>query len=98
MNQPSLSEEPTTPRNWKAVYTVVERGPRKFWLRIGTAFVNKDQSLNVRLDASPTNGLLHIRESEPRELFDRREERAALGGAVSNVMGPLGASAIGGVR
>jgi len=53
-------------RTWKAVYTIVERGPeKKYWVRIGTAFTNRDQSLNVRLDASPVNGQLHIRDAEP---------------------------------
>jgi len=33
------------------------------WVRIGTAFVNKDESLNVWLDALPIDGKLHCRES-----------------------------------
>jgi len=53
-------------RTWKAVYTIVERGPeKKYWVRIGTAFVNRDHSINVKLDASPTNGQLHIRDADP---------------------------------
>ncbi len=53
-------------KTWKAVYTIVERTPeKKYWVRIGTAFLNQDQSLNVKLDASPTNGQLHIRDAEP---------------------------------
>ena len=55
--------------NWKAVYTIADRGNgRKHWLRIGVAFINRDQSLNVRLDAMPVNGQLHIREALPREV------------------------------
>jgi hypothetical protein len=52
---------------WKAVYTIIERGgeKRSLWLRIGTARVNKDLSLNVKLDAMPTNGMIHIRDYEP---------------------------------
>ncbi len=55
-------------RTWKAVYTIVERpgNDKKLWIRVGTAFVNRDLSLNVRLDASPTNGQLHIRDAEPQ--------------------------------
>ena len=49
----------------KAVYTIVSRSPEKrIWVRVGTAWVNSDQSLNVKLDASPTNGELHIRDAE----------------------------------
>lgn len=51
----------------KAVYTIVERGEGKkpIWLRIGTAWVNRDQSLNVKLDALPVNGSMHIRDYVP---------------------------------
>lgn len=63
MSSPS-SKAPT----WKAVYTVVERPKgRSHWLRIGTAFVNRDGSYNVFLDALPVNGTLHIRDSEPKD-------------------------------
>lgn len=62
-----LSEdEEATPRvspAWKAVYTILDRGARKHWLRIGMAFVNRDGSLTVRLDAMPLTGQLHIRDA-----------------------------------
>ncbi len=53
-------------RTWKVVYTIVERGPtRKKWVRIGAAFLNRDGSWNVKLDATPMNGQLHIRDPDP---------------------------------
>ena len=64
----------------KIAYTVVERNKdgRKFWVRVGAAFVNRDGSLNVRLDAMPVNGELQIRDYQPREARDSTErERAA---------------------
>ena len=42
-----------------------ERGPKRYWLRIGMAFVNRDGSLNVKLDAVPLTGLLQIRDQAP---------------------------------
>ena len=52
----------------KIVYTVVERHPHKsFWTRIGAAFVNRDGSLTVKLDAVPINGTMQIRDWTPRE-------------------------------
>jgi len=53
----------------KIAYTVVERNKdgRKFWVRVGAAFVNRDGSLSVRLDAMPVNGELQIRDYQPRE-------------------------------
>jgi hypothetical protein len=48
----------------KSVYTVVERNGKSFWLKLGIGFVNKDGSINLKLDATPTNGTLQIREYE----------------------------------
>ncbi len=58
-------------KDYKVVYTIVERtrDGKKFWLRIGAAFRNRDGSLNVHLDAMPTNGTLQIRD------YQRFEER-----------------------
>ena len=52
---------------FKHVYTIVEReGQEKNrWVRVGVAFVNRDQSLNIRLNALPVNGLLHVRDPHP---------------------------------
>ncbi|MBP6608786.1 MAG: hypothetical protein KA258_04320 [Deltaproteobacteria bacterium] len=56
---------------WKAVYCVAERGKgRRIWLRVGTAFPNRDGSLTIRLDALPLSGQLQVREpfaSGPRD-------------------------------
>jgi len=46
----------------KVVYTVVTRGNRTQWVRLGLAFVNRDGSLSVRLDALPVSGSLVIRD------------------------------------
>jgi hypothetical protein len=70
-------------KGWKVVYTVVERGEKRFWLRVGTAFVNRDQSINVKLDAAPTNGTLQIREPD-----DRPRERRA-GGREADAAAPF---------
>lgn len=53
-----------------AVYTIVSRGTednKDFWQRIGSAFLNKDGSINVVLNALPVNGKLHIREQKLEE-------------------------------
>ncbi len=51
----------------KIVYVITERGGRSFWNRCGVAFVNSDGSLNVKLEAIPVNGEVHIRDYVPRE-------------------------------
>ena len=56
----------SNPKNKRVAYTVVERSEGKsYWLRVGTAFENRDGSLNVYLDAIPVNGRLQIREYPP---------------------------------
>lgn len=59
----SPSESQKTSRK-KAVYSIIQYDDKKksYWLRLGTAFVNRDQSLTVYLDALPTNHQLHIRD------------------------------------
>ncbi|HEY8207884.1 MAG TPA: hypothetical protein VIG99_10420 [Myxococcaceae bacterium] len=64
------------------------------WCRVGTAFVNKDESLNVFLDALPLDGKLHCRESTaernpppvpeevPAELAAAAPRLAAAGGGL----------------
>ena len=47
------------------VYTIISNqngNSKNYWLRIGAAFTNRDGSLNVVLNALPTNGKLNIRE------------------------------------
>ena len=55
-------------RTYKEVFTVVERANDKsIWVRIGGAFVNRDGSMNLKLDALPVNGTLQVRDPLPRE-------------------------------
>jgi hypothetical protein len=56
----------TNASRMKTVYTVVERGPNKsFWVKLGVGYVNRDGSINLRLDAVPVNGTLQVRDYEP---------------------------------
>ena len=51
----------------KAVYVIRENGEKSSWTKIGVAFVNRDDSLNVILDAVPVNGKLHIRDFSAKD-------------------------------
>ena len=62
------------PAKMKIVYAITSREPkpgsvsntpRKFWHRVGVAFVNRDGSLSVKLEALPVSGELHIRDYVP---------------------------------
>lgn len=54
----------------KAVFVITKFGEdneKARWTQIGVAFVNRDGSLNVKLDAVPVSGELHIRDLKPKE-------------------------------
>lgn len=59
----------------KSVFALTERDQKTFWTRIGAAFLNKDGSVTVQLDALPVSGRLQIREDEEREERSERSQR-----------------------
>lgn len=67
----------TSSKKMQAVYTVVPKPEgRDLWLRVGSAFPNRDGSLTVFLDAVPVNGRLQIRDYQPRETANARKGEA----------------------
>lgn len=56
-------------------YTVRDRGENRkpFWLPIGSAWVNKDGSFTLRLDAMPLDGQIVVR---PRKKDEGETETA----------------------
>jgi hypothetical protein len=67
---------------YKVLSPLEKKGGGTYWMRIGSAFTNRDNSLNVYLDAMPPSSLksqrfeLQIREMTEED-FRRREDRAA---------------------
>ncbi len=58
----------------KDVFNIIEEeGGQARWVRVGTAFVNRDTSINVLLDTFPSEGKLQIRERRRR---NGKEERS----------------------
>ena len=52
----------------RVVYAITEReGARSVWMRIGSAWTNRDGSITVRLDALPVSGVMQIRDGEPAQ-------------------------------
>lgn len=46
-----------------AVYAIIERDGKSYWLKVGAAFPNRDGSLNLYLDAVPVkSNRLQVRE------------------------------------
>ena len=56
------------PRKRLAAYQIIEREglEKAIFARVGTAFVNKDGSLNILLDSIPLGGKIQIREERDR--------------------------------
>ena len=65
-----------------AVFSIREGKGGSIWVRAGSAFVNKDGSLNVLLDVLPLDGKLHVREAA-----DKRDGVQAAGGRFGSESG-----------
>ena len=74
--------------NGKRMFKVIapierENGGGTYWMRCGTAFINKDNSINVYLDAMPLkfkpgDGVkLQLREYTDEDFRERDEKRAS---------------------
>lgn len=57
----------TAPHRY-AVFAVRDSNGKSHWIRAGTAWRNRDGSLNVFLEVLPLDGKLHIREALPEDL------------------------------
>jgi hypothetical protein len=60
----------------KICYHISQAGGKSYFNRIGVAFVNRDGSLNVKLNCFPINGEIHIRDYQPfaeRNVVSTRE-------------------------
>ena len=66
------------PNKKKKVLCPVTKEGKTYWMKMGIAFVNKDNSLNVYLDCLPTNGKLHVRDWDDgpgeRRPYGKRDE------------------------
>jgi hypothetical protein len=90
-----------SPKNKRVAYTIVERTEGKsYWVRVGTAFENRDGRLNVYLDAIPVNGRLQIREYPPDDERDNTSGHGARGSSThgSGTHGASGSTGSGGDR
>ena len=61
-----------------AAFNIIERGEgakkKRIWSRIGSAFHNRDGSINIYLDSLPLGGKVQIREDDR----EHKGERGAL--------------------
>ena len=80
-------------RQFKVIAPMEKDDGGTYWMRCGTAFVNKDNSINVYLDAMPLKNKdgvkLQLRELTEDELRERAEKRATYS-ARGTLNAPLG--------
>lgn len=48
----------------KVVYAITEKGEKSYWTRVGVAYINRDASLTIKLDALPVSGTLQVRDDD----------------------------------
>jgi hypothetical protein len=68
-------------RKRKTVYAIIEKpGKKSYWMRIGVAWLNQDDSWNVYLDAMPFDRKLQVRDEDlrPREKANGNDHTEAL--------------------
>ena len=62
---------------WKVICPVEKKdGTGTHWARLGVAYGNKDESINLYLDSLPLNGKLQLREWTEEELRERDQRRS----------------------
>jgi hypothetical protein len=64
------------PSRMKICYQINQSSGKSYFNRIGVAFVNKNGSINVKLNSLPLNGEIHIRDYVPfaeRNVVSTRE-------------------------
>jgi len=66
---------------FKVLTHVDTKDGRGYWMRIGSAFVNKDDSINVLCEAFPKSFQLQLRELDEEDLR-RRASYSTTAGAV----------------
>ena len=72
-----MEEKKSSNGKQRTVYQIIEKPGRDkaVWMRLGVAYVNQDQSINVYLDAIPYERKLQIREEDVRPRQPGSESR-----------------------
>lgn len=63
----------------KIAYSMTERDGKTYWSKIGVAFVNRDGSITVALEALPVSGKLQLRDEEERRERGGGDDRGGHG-------------------
>jgi hypothetical protein len=67
-------------KTFKVLAAIPKRDGSHWWMRCGSAHTNKDDSINVYLDAVPRDLKFQLRELDEEDLRRREAYRASAGG------------------
>ena len=71
----AIASEPVNRgRMYKVVSPIERKDGTTFWMRVGTGYPNKDQSVNVYLDAMPFNHKFQLREMDEEDFAPRKRK------------------------
>jgi hypothetical protein len=77
---------------FKVISPIERKDGTTYWMRVGSGFANKDDSINIYLDAMPKDMKLQLRELTEEELRERDSRRAEFsarrGGSGTNPISP----------
>ena len=66
-----MTTSPQSRKIFKILCPIERKDGTTFWLRVGSAFPNRDQSINLYLDVLPANLKLQLRELDEEDLRER---------------------------
>lgn len=75
-------------RTFKVLAAIPKRDGGHFWMRCGNGYTNKDDSINVYLDAVPRDMKFQLRELDEEDLRKRDTYRATHTGGEAPGPGP----------
>lgn len=64
---------------FKILCPITKKDGTTFWMRVGTGFPNKDDSVNLYLDVLPRDGKLQLRAFDERDLRDKLQPQLDTG-------------------
>ena len=65
---------------FKVLSAIEKRDGGTFWMRVGSGFTNRDNSVNIYLDVLPKTFQFQLRELDEEDLRKRDPQRAGAGG------------------
>ena len=74
-------------KTFKVLAAIPKKDGTQWWMKCGSAHTNKDDSINVYLDAMPRDLKFQLRELDEEDLRRREAYRTGAAGAAANEMG-----------